>query len=1115
MAIRGSVLQALTCSSGGVLTIALPAGTLANDLAIIYFNTTRYSPGYTSSVAAPAGWTTLNLYNPFGAQSQSVTASRILTTGDITAGTVSVTAGGTGFPFDYAFGIVTFVGALTVRECDSTPPSGSDSLTPLTVTTSGSVISTDGAVYFAYSPGTGGTPNTACLSRGALLQQATSPSSDIGAAIFAEGCVAGPYSVGFSFSENNIAAALGVVVIVESAGLTPVSPSIACGSPPGGSVGVPYSHTFPTTNLSCTVGFSITSGSLPPGLTLSGSGGIASGTPTTQGTYSFTVTAAYGTPPSSLPFSVDVACSITVMGAVSCNNPPAGTVGNPYSHTFPSSGVAPSTFSITSGSLPTGLTLNTSTGVVSGTPTAVGYFSFTIQAIDAASTVSSVACAISIVSTVIGAPNTGNTLVYFEQENRWMYHRNNVGINRFYGFLFDGIQMLGLTGSTPSGGTEDACAFNVDDFRGFLTQDEPLTGATGLDIECVYQSHYEDVGLPDNQKMWLEIVVDVILGAGTVAGVFVAYDNGATSPLTFRGSIVGTGVRQKASFPLGTNGELGTNISVAIDLITASSSGLQEIHNIYLYYYVEARLAMSAATIPIDLGSAQVKQCKELMLDIDTSYNGGGGVVVNIASDLPGNALTVRQSPIVAAMAGRAIVKFPFSVTEGFLWRLALTAESVPFRLYSARLLMRPVGVYVEAYESSAGFVWDSMECSFESLLTRMPRAYAIALAATPIKRYREIRLEIETFGGSVTINFLTDLPGNAQVSRWSSTVNTLGVGRRFVGLPLPAGINAPIEGRICRLQTSGSSKYILYEASVELLVVGEYIEAYEAAAGAVWDSREMDFGSAKPKECREIELDIETTGAVIATLYWDLPSYTMTQSIAWTTVSTSGRQKIPLPTTSDAAPFDYPVGRMFRLIITGTNAFRLYSAKAKVRELGCYLTGDEVAATPAGVWDSTPLDLGTERLKEYKKLEFEVQTDTAGTAALNLWTDQPAGSLTLQYTTSITTAGARKSVKIPLTSGIRGRLVQALVSASGTRLFNGRIWWRALNEPKAQWQWSPLPIPPTAPEWTWASFMVSPTPPGTAATDPAQWMWGKFMEVTATPNEYTWIDVPVEVTGP
>jgi hypothetical protein len=65
---------------------------------------------------------------------------------------------------------------------------------------------------------------------------------------------------------------------------------------------------------------------------------------------------------------------------------PTGTVSVAYSATLAASGgTTPYTWSISSGSLPAGLALNTATGAITGTPTNTGTFTFTAQAADAGS----------------------------------------------------------------------------------------------------------------------------------------------------------------------------------------------------------------------------------------------------------------------------------------------------------------------------------------------------------------------------------------------------------------------------------------------------------------------------------------------------------------------------------------------------------------------------------------------------------------------------------------------------------------------------------------------------------------------------------------------------------
>jgi hypothetical protein len=84
-------------------------------------------------------------------------------------------------------------------------------------------------------------------------------------------------------------------------------------------------------------------------------------------------------------------CAVTVTSTPTPTVPtittttlPGGTVGTAYSQTLTATGTAPIAWSIDSGSLPSGLSLNASTGAISGTPTAASTSNFTVKASNSA-----------------------------------------------------------------------------------------------------------------------------------------------------------------------------------------------------------------------------------------------------------------------------------------------------------------------------------------------------------------------------------------------------------------------------------------------------------------------------------------------------------------------------------------------------------------------------------------------------------------------------------------------------------------------------------------------------------------------------------------------------------
>jgi hypothetical protein len=173
----------------------------------------------------------------------------------------------------------------------------------------------------------------------------------------------------YTFNGQSIVAQFNDYAVIRLVQSSSPALAVSTGSLSNGTVGTAYSQTLTATGGTTPYTWSISSGSLPAGLSLSSSG-VISGTPTsavgpTSVTFKLTdLTGATATKSLSITIITPLSISTSAL--------PNGTVGAAYSQTLTANGgTSPYTWTITSGTLPAGLTLSSS-GVISGTPTTAG-----------------------------------------------------------------------------------------------------------------------------------------------------------------------------------------------------------------------------------------------------------------------------------------------------------------------------------------------------------------------------------------------------------------------------------------------------------------------------------------------------------------------------------------------------------------------------------------------------------------------------------------------------------------------------------------------------------------------------------------------------------------------
>ncbi|WP_416356551.1 putative Ig domain-containing protein [Aureimonas phyllosphaerae] len=387
----GALPSGLTLSSSGILSgTATSAGSYTFTVNAVDASTGTGAPysgsrSYTLNVAVPAialSPTTLSDATVGQAYNQTLAAS-----GGTAPYTYAVTAGA--LPAGLSLGggstlsgTATVAGTfvLTVTATDAFGNTGSRGYTISVVAPSitlapGSLPNTTaGTAYSQSLTATGGTaPYSFAVTAGALPTGLTLSS---GGTLVGTATSAGTFNFIVSATDGNgNTGSRGYSISVGAPSIT-----LAPGTLPGSTAGLPYSQSLSASGGSAPYTFAVTAGALPAGLTLDSSGTL-SGTATVPGTSNFNVTAtdANGSSGSAI-YTVTVAApTVTVAPAAL----PDATVGQAYSQTVTASGgSAPYTFTVTAGALPSGLTLSSS-GVLAGTATAAGSLTFTVTTTDA------------------------------------------------------------------------------------------------------------------------------------------------------------------------------------------------------------------------------------------------------------------------------------------------------------------------------------------------------------------------------------------------------------------------------------------------------------------------------------------------------------------------------------------------------------------------------------------------------------------------------------------------------------------------------------------------------------------------------------------------------------
>lgn len=318
---------------------------------------------------------------------------------------------------------------------------------------------------------------------------------------------------------------------------------------PNGSVAAGYSQTITASGGVAPYSFAVGAGALPAGLTLSPAGAIT-GTPTAGGAFNFTVTATDSSPfpgpfSGSQAYTLTIAAPTIVLPATTLAN---GTLGVSYSATITaaSGGTAPYAYAVTAGALPGGLVLNAATGAITGTPTALGTFNFSITATDGSTGTGPYTATQAYAVTVIDAPPVAS----------------NSSVTVAYGAAATNVPLSLSGGTATSLSITSPPAHGTATVSGTTITYQPNAGYAGPDSFAYTATNAGGTSAPATVSVTVQDpVVTITASGGFAATVGVAY----TQTFTFNGGASPWSGYQVTNLPAGVaiTGTTANSVTIA------------------------------------------------------------------------------------------------------------------------------------------------------------------------------------------------------------------------------------------------------------------------------------------------------------------------------------------------------------------------------------------------------------------------------------------------------------------------------------------------------------------------------------------------------------------------